>query len=148
MAIDQQHSAEKRERKRILARAWYHAHPGRQAARTRAYRLRQIQTKPWFWCLKGAAERAKRAGINFSLTEMWARGCFTGFCAVSGIPFAAVSGTHGPDFYSLTIDRIDSLLGYTPENCRFVLFAVNAMKGARPDHEMIALAKRIAKRAA
>lgn len=45
-------------------------------------------------------------------------------CAVTGIPFEApVAGTKSP--WTPSLDRIDSNLGYSFENCRLVCVAVN-----------------------
>lgn len=76
--------------------------------------------------IQKAASRAKRAGLEFDLTEDWARSVWTGNCVLSGIKFEHSSGRAGPT--SASIDRIDSSRGYTKDNCRFVSFHVNRVK--------------------
>lgn len=48
-----------------------------------------------------------------------------GHCEVTGIPFNrnALAGTRRP--YAPSLDRINPTAGYTKDNCRLVLFAVN-----------------------
>ena len=49
-------------------------------------------------------------------------------CALSGLPFSWTAGNKAGDRnpYAPSIDRIDSLIGYEPQNIRIVLSAVNA----------------------
>lgn len=46
-----------------------------------------------------------------------------------------------PRFFSPSIDRIVPALGYTPENCRFILWAVNAFKHDGTDDDMYRVAE-------
>ena len=81
--------------------------------------------------LTGARARAKRGGLEVTLTNEWVRERLEkGVCEMSGIPFHSgpkERNTTSP--YSPSIDRIDSSKGYTPENCRVVLWALNAAFG-------------------
>jgi hypothetical protein len=47
-----------------------------------------------------------------------------GTCEVSGAPFKRDAGRRNP--FSASVDRVDSSKGYDPENCRLVLWALNA----------------------
>ncbi len=47
-----------------------------------------------------------------------------GTCELSGVPFKRKAGTRSP--FSASVDRINCALGYTPENCRVILWALNA----------------------
>lgn len=81
--------------------------------------------------LKKARQRARELGREFDLTLNW---CLLRIeeqnhcCAVSGVPFFhAPQGASKCDPYAPSIDRIDCSRGYTQDNCRIVLFAVNVM---------------------
>jgi hypothetical protein len=75
----------------------------------------------------------------------WAEKTYTGVCALTGLPFInsaqAIAGKSGGRPYSPSIDRINPLKGYTQDNCRFVLFAVNSFKGTMSDPEMYHIAR-------
>lgn len=79
--------------------------------------------------------RAKMAGIEFSLT----RGDITNMtvpitCPVLGIPLRMERGQRTDN--SLSIDRIDSSQGYTPDNVVFVSWKVNRLKNNATLDEM------------
>lgn len=44
------------------------------------------------------------------------------------------------------MDRIDSSKGYTQDNCRFILFAVNSFKGVGTDALMLEIAQALLER--
>lgn len=96
---------------------------------------------PWKYMLKSAADRAKQKGVPFFLTEEWAANRWTGHCELTGIQFAAPGVGQGPKMFSPSLDRIVPSIGYTPENCRFVLWGVNALKGTGTDADMMLIAK-------
>lgn len=99
---------------------------------------------PWTALLHAAAYRAKKRNLEFTLTDEWAREQWTGFCAVSGLPFVVrVGGAPGPKFYSPSIDQIAPKGGYTPANCRFVIWAVNALKHDGTDADVMLVVKSI-----
>ena len=64
---------------------------------------------------------------------------------MTDIPFI-VSKRPAPFLFSPSIDRIDPAQGYVTSNCRFVLFAVNAMKGSGTDADILVIAKAIVDR--
>lgn len=102
------------------------------------------QLYPWEKLLRGAAGRAAKSGVEFTLTREWAQARWTGFCEVSGLPFLVKDiDRPGPKFFSPSIDQIRPKGGYTPDNCRFVLWAVNAFKQDATDAEMMLVAKAI-----
>lgn len=109
----------------------------------KARRARDRAKKPWAILVGGAAHRAKKAMMSFDLTAEWAKTRWTGKCEVTDIPFVINSGKHGPTPYSPSIDRIDPAKGYVRSNCRFVLMAVNALKGCGTDEDLISVAKAI-----
>lgn len=99
---------------------------------------------PWARLLHGASERAKKRNIPFTLTLEWAEATWTGRCALSKIAFVITTGVRRGCF-SPSIGQIEPKKGYTPENCRFVLWAINAMKDVGTYEDVIFIAKAIAK---
>lgn len=94
----------------------------------------------------------KRRPQGFTLTlEHVENGIRAGTCPVMGIAFD-LSNQHQKSFgrfrnpYSPSIDRIDSKLPYTNENCRVVITQYNIMKGELSDAEMFYLCRLIASR--
>lgn len=84
--------------------------------------------------LGSAKKRALVSGIPFTIDLTWVLPrLMAGRCEVTGLPFVIVTGRdHLP--YSPSIDRIDSDLGYTPDNCRLVITALNVGKNRWSDH--------------
>lgn len=81
--------------------------------------------------LDNASRRAQRRGMAFTLTEqdIFDRLEKTGGCCeLSGIPFDMEYGS-SQDYafnpYGMSIDRIRASAGYTPDNIRLTLTAVN-----------------------
>lgn len=117
---------------------WQNAHRVREKQRyqvTRAW-------LPWLNALRGSKQRAKRENIPFTLTKEWATERWTGKCEVTGIEFI-LSARNSPYLFSPSIDRIIPANGYTSSNARFVLHAVNALKGAGTDEDMLRIARAI-----
>lgn len=77
--------------------------------------------------LYSARARAKSKGIEFSLTPEWLESRLSsGVCELAGIPISFDEKSEGRcRAFSPSIDRIDSSLGYTPDNCRVVCWAIN-----------------------
>ena len=103
------------------------------------YAQRKLR-EPWFVAFDDCQCRAKKKGLVFSITREWARIRYTGKCELTGVSFAASAG-HGPKALSISIDQIVPRGGYTPENSRFILHAINSFKGQMADEEMLALAR-------
>lgn len=114
-------------------------------ATVRAINDRYRETRPWFTLIYSAQKRAKQLGLPFDLTQEWAESIWTGKCAVTGLPFRRwIRGKNpGPRNFSASIDRIKASRGYVQGNCRFVIFAVNALKGDGDDEEMFCIAEAI-----
>ena len=71
--------------------------------------------------------RAKKAGIEFTLTRSDIADMTVPMtCPVLGIPIRMEKGRQTDN--SLSIDRIDSSRGYTPDNVVFVSWKVNRLK--------------------
>lgn len=101
---------------------------------------------PWKHLLHAAQQRAKKKSVEFALTEAWAIANWTGRCALTDIEFHGPGKGSGPQFYSPSIDRIVPSVGYTPENCRFVLWAANALKHVGTDADMYLVAEALLKK--
>ena len=119
---------------------WNERHPGVSRA---ALRKRRHES-PWYSSLRGSGQRARDNGLDCDLTNEWARDTYTGTCSLTGLPFvisaALPAGKSGLRPYSPSIDRINPLKGYTQDNCRWVLSAINSFKGEMSDEEMYHLA--------
>lgn len=77
---------------------------------------------------RSAAERAKTRGWDFTISRQWLRKKIeTGFCEATGLAFAngEYKGAGHADPFSASLDRRDSAKGYTPENCRVILWGLN-----------------------
>jgi hypothetical protein len=80
--------------------------------------------------LNRAKDRAKARGREFDLTRDWLldeveRLDFK--CALTGLKFSACASSARTDPYAPSIDRIDSKKGYTKDNVRIIIFALNVM---------------------
>ena len=70
--------------------------------------------------------RAATARLAFNLDRDWFISRFkNGCCEVTGLPFDFRAGKH-PNTPS--VDRIDSIQGYTKDNCQLVIWIYNAAK--------------------
>lgn len=93
----------------------------------------------------GARRRARERGCEFALTKEWLlERLEAGICEVSGLQFERGSGTHHP--FSPSVDRIKRSGGYTPDNARLVIWAVNNLKGIGDDETMLLVARAIVER--
>jgi hypothetical protein len=117
---------------------WNATHKAKERRRYHATRL----WLPWLNALRGSKQRAAKHNIPFTLTKEWAEARWTGRCEVTGIEFV-LSDKRSPYLFSPSLDRIIPTVGYTPENSRFVLHAVNALKGQGTDEDMLTIAKAI-----
>lgn len=126
-----------------LRRAHHHAHKDEANAKRKMNAQKTRATSPWEKFIPTAQARAAKKNVPFSLTREWARERWTGCCEITGIEFSTAKTTRGPGFFSPSIDRIVPELGYTPENCRFVLWAVNAFKSGGTDEDMLMVARAI-----
>jgi hypothetical protein len=108
-------------------------------ARNIALYYKTRATTPWKISLSAAKVRAKQNGTTFDLTYKWAESRWTGYCELTGLPFVLGSGRRGP--YSPSVDQIEPKKGYTLGNSRFVLWAINSMKGEGTDEQMIFIAR-------
>ncbi len=97
---------------------------------------------PWLNAFRGSKQRAKNRKTPFTITKEWCIARWNGRCEVTDIEFI-LSTKRSPYLFSPSLDQIIPGLGYTPENSRFVLHAVNALKGAGTDENMLFIARAI-----
>ena len=84
---------------------------------------------------KRTRQRAKTAGIEFTLTKSDIANMTVPInCPALGIPIRMENGKRSDN--SLSIDRIDSSRGYTPDNVVFVSWKVNRLKNNATITEM------------
>lgn len=96
--------------------------------------------------LKNAKLHAKARGLSFSLDKEWVLARLVyGVCEVTGIPFEIahnwprVTSVQSP--WSPSIDRKDSQLGYTKDNCRVVVWMYNSCKAEFSDADVLRFAE-------
>jgi hypothetical protein len=109
--------------------------------RSKLFHYETRKNTPWKHIMRSRFRDAIKRGIPFTLTDEWAAKKWTGRCELTDIPFAL--NNTSPGFYSPSIDKIKPELGYTPENCRFILLAVNSFKNTGTDADVFAAAKAI-----
>ncbi|MBU6232196.1 hypothetical protein KGP36_06135 [Patescibacteria group bacterium] len=102
------------------------------------------RSHPYHGLLNTARRRAEINDLPFSIDDKWLSSVWTGRCALTGLEFKTSDNAHGP--FSPSIDRVIPELGYTPENCRFILFGLNALKGTGTDADMMIIAKALMER--
>ncbi len=122
---------------------WYKAHHLKNKARSNAASMqhyrRTKEITPWKILIAMAKVRAKKIGVPFNLDDTWAASRWTGCCEMAGLRF--VLGKGGRGARSPSIDRIKPANGYTKENCRFVLWAINNAKGTGTDEDLCKIAE-------
>jgi hypothetical protein len=130
-----------KDRDKIYARNKQFREENREYMSERSKRLyEETRVKaPWTNCLRGSIRRAKKKGIPFELSNEWAKARWTGHCELTGLPFNLSHTFVSSD--SPSIDRIVPEKGYVPDNCRFILSAVNNLKGTGTDTDMLLIAR-------
>lgn len=106
----------------------------KKVERQRRKTQRRDYASRWHETLRGTASRmlakVRRRAIQYergptTITAEWiAERLARGVCEVSGVAFVLRKGYRGP--YVPSVDRRDCSKGYTPENCRLILWALNA----------------------
>ncbi len=109
--------------------------------------LRRMNGQPWFPLLAGAKQRAAKRKQPFDLTKEWASARWTGRCELTNIEFRGIEARVGNKRFAMSpsIDKIDPKKGYTQDNCRFIVFAVNWFKGEGSDEDMLFIARELVK---
>lgn len=114
-------------REKMLARTkqWKIDNPERHQQKYRKYHgSTHGRAKSLF---KSAQTRASQRGYEFSIDLEWIMAKLeTGKCDLTGIPFVMDTRRHEHrNPYSPSLDRRDNSRGYTKENCRIILWALN-----------------------
>lgn len=107
---------------------------------SKTYKDHLKKTAPWKYMLRTCKQRSKLKGLDFNLDWDWAKDRWTGRCELSNIEFI-ISSNQGPTPFGPSVDRIDNSKGYTKDNCRFILLALNSMKGQGTDQDMFIIAE-------
>ncbi|KKN55442.1 hypothetical protein LCGC14_0582120 [marine sediment metagenome] len=111
-------------RKKITDRAKYLRNRDTYVTRSRAYRATTHGRAVEMW--HSHRRTAKVRGLDATLTKEWIEEKLNGVCEATGLGFE-LTGGRGPK--SPSLDRMDSSKGYTPENTRMVLWAINLACG-------------------
>ena len=80
-----------------------------------------------YLALKDCRCRARNRGSECTLTEEWIAGHLQHGCQLTGLPFDFSTGPR--NHRSPSVDRIDNSKGYTEDNCRVILWGLNAAFG-------------------
>jgi hypothetical protein len=131
-------AADKSRLRRLANPDWYAA---REKGYSQSSKNKVLEKRPWRYIFKSRQMDAKKRGLPFSLTDAWCATRWTGCCELTGLAFVKNPSGKGPHPFSCTIDKINPGLGYIPENSRFILHAVNCMKGSGSDEDVYAIAK-------
>lgn len=84
--------------------------------------LMWIEKRPLLSMIYSIRARAKRSGKEFDLTLEWLKQR-SNICELSGLKMRI--GYFDKHPLSASVDRVDSSLGYTQDNCRVVCLALN-----------------------
>jgi hypothetical protein len=115
-------------------------HPERTSATFKNWR----DTRRGFALVNVARHRAKKRGLPCDLDPQNIQDRIeTGFCELTGIPFALDKPR---SWNAPSLDRIDSTKGYTRENTRVVLYALNVMANTWGPGRILEIAAAIVKR--
>lgn len=117
--------------------------PRANAASMKRYHTAR-QKSPWQILVEVAKVRARQKNIPFDLTLDWAKERWTGRCELTDIPFVLGVKIRGP--FSPSIDQIKPNCGYTKDNSRFIIWAINSMKGVGSDKDVFDIAQAIVDR--
>lgn len=95
---------------------------------------------PYAQIISHIRERSKTKGLECTINCAWAHKTYTGYCSITGLQFIRIRGHGNVNAYHPSVDRIDPNKGYTPDNCRWVLFAINCFKNKFSDDDMYYIA--------
>ena len=104
---------------------FYHRNREKALAATKRHRAKPAGRAPVL--LSSCRGRARRKGLEFDLTKEWLVPLLERPCPLTGIEFDFEGGPR--NLRTPSVDRIDSSKGYTKDNCRVILWALNAAFG-------------------
>lgn len=123
-----------KEARRLYQKQWRENNPGREksypgygrSVGKRAPSKKKVVNLPVHTLLHSAKRRAAQKKLPFTLTKDWVDiRLVVGLCQLTGIPFDSSRKAYLP-----SIDRVRPAEGYTPENCRMILWGLNAAIGS------------------
>jgi len=88
---------------------------------------------------RDAKKRAAKAGLPFALTVEWIEERILDGCPLSGMQFDLSPGMVNP--FSPSVDKVKNHLGYTQDNCRVIIYGLNALKGTGTDADLLNISK-------
>jgi hypothetical protein len=92
-----------------------------------------------------AEKRSRDHGVPFTLTQSWVKArLVAGRCELTGLPFDfshIQSGSGYRSNFCPSIERVQAHLGYTPDNCRVVVWIYNAAKGTGSHEDVVRFAE-------
>lgn len=94
-----------------------------------------------------AKQRAARRGLDCTITRDYLFDLYQlqeGACALSGTPMTTIAG-QGRQRTNISVDRIDSSLGYVPGNVQLVCDYVNTAKGDLSQAEFLDMCRKVAR---
>jgi len=138
-AIAHRHRIKHAQKVKDQSAKWRDANRAHLQDRAVLFYYQTREKTPWKHILRSRFRDALKRGIAFELTPEWAAERWTGRCELTNIPFDLTNFV--PCFYSPSIDRIDNAKGYSTDNCRFVLLAINGFKSTGTDEDMLNAAK-------
>ena len=127
-----------------MFRALYEKHRTKMNAHMLVRYYKTRLNAPWRILLSSAKVRAKKRNVPFSISAEWCETRWTGHCELTGLPFDLEA--RGRNAMSPSIDQIRAGKGYTPNNTRFVLWAINAAKGSDSDETLYRIAEALISR--
>ena len=105
------------------------------------------QNTPQNWATRlrnKALQRAKAKDLEFTLTkEFLLEKVKQGICEVTKVPLDFSGGSRKP--HTPSLDRIDPLKGYTPDNVQLVSWIYNSAKNIFTHEDVIAFALTVVK---
>lgn len=111
---------------------WRKENPERQKARCRQFH----KENPVY----NLSKRAEEKGLEFDLTVEWYWKIVDGgLCQKTGLPFVLTENQNDP--FQPSVDRIDSSLGYTKDNCQVTCLIFNFCKNQFTDQDVYKFAK-------
>jgi hypothetical protein len=122
------------------AKEWRRSNNAQRWAIVSQRRRLSIRRRAHYLVVK-AKKRAEELSVEWGLDDDWAlEKLKDGHCEVTGMPFILETGAARNQFCP-SIDRIDSSLGYTKNNCRMVSWIFNRAKGEGTDGDVEVMAR-------
>ena len=92
--------------------------------------------------LERTVKRANKKHIKFNLDIQWVLEKLNkGICEATGIEFKLIPKNTTTNPYYPSIDRIDSSLGYTKDNCQLVIVGFNNLKHTSKIEDLVKFCK-------